>query len=64
VTVIVKVWFALVSTPPFAVPPLSVIGTLNVGARVAFAARVYVGVPVAAIAGGSLFGGGVSVVSL
>src|ERR671922_147604 len=50
-TLIVKVWGALVSTPPLAVPPLSTALTVTVAAPLASAAGVYVSVPLDATAG-------------
>src|SRR5262245_25018140 len=50
-TVIVKVCGALVSWPPLAVPPLSCRRTVTVALPFAFAAGVYVSVPVADTAG-------------
>ena len=51
VTVIMKVWAAEVSTPPFAVPPLSLITMVMLADPFAFAAGVYVSVPVELTAG-------------
>jgi hypothetical protein len=60
VTEMVNVCDALVSTPPFAVPPLSCSRTVTVAEPFAFAAGVYVNFPFESIAGsaekrGSLF---------
>ena len=51
VTLMTKVCSALVSTPPFDMPPLSVSLTVIVADPLAFAAGVYVRVPLALIAG-------------
>jgi hypothetical protein len=51
VTVIAKVCGALVSDPPFAVPPLSLNVRVIVALPFAFAAGVYVSVPLALTAG-------------
>src|SRR6185295_7982004 len=51
VTVMVKLWVGLVSTPPFNVPPLSLTLTVRLAMPVAPAADVYVSVPSAATAG-------------
>src|SRR5438270_836767 len=48
VTVMVKVWAALVSTPPLAVPPLSCSWTVTVAVPLALAASVEVSVPLTA----------------
>src|ERR1044072_50507 len=50
-TVIVKVWMALVSTPPLAVPPSSWIWTETVAEPLALAAGVKESVPLAPTAG-------------
>ena len=50
-TVIVNVWVALVSSPPFAVPPLSWRKTLTVADPFSLAAGVKVRVPAELIAG-------------
>src|ERR671925_614921 len=50
-TLIVKVWGALVSTPPLAVPPLSTALTVTVAAPLASAVGVYVSFPLDATAG-------------
>src|SRR4030095_6062890 len=52
--VMVNVWGALVSTPPFNVPPSSWLLTVTVALPNAVGAPGYVGVPVAEIAGGAL----------
>jgi hypothetical protein len=54
VTVITNVCAALVSTPPFAVPPLSVSTSVIVAVPLAFASAVYVNVPLLATAGPTL----------
>src|SRR5947207_1728505 len=51
VMVIVKVWLALVSTPPLAAPPLSCNWTVTVALPLALVAAVYVNIPLGAIAG-------------
>ncbi len=51
VTTMVKVWTVLVSTPPFAVPPLSFTWTLTVAEPLASAATVKVSVPSFATSG-------------
>src|SRR6185436_2976919 len=54
ITRIVNVWSALVSWPPLAVPPLSNSRTVTVAEPKAFAAGVYVSVPVGLMAGNTL----------
>ena len=54
VTVMVKVWAALVATPPIAVPPVSWAVIVTVAVPLAFAAGVKVSVPLALIAGWAL----------
>src|SRR5207253_4373866 len=54
VTLMSKVWLAEVSTPPFAVPPLSEIEIVTVAVPKAFAASVYVSTPVEETAGCTL----------
>src|SRR5947207_8659330 len=54
VTLIVNVCGADVSTPPFAVPPLSCATTVTVALPFAFAADVYVSVPLDETAGCTL----------
>src|SRR5205085_157648 len=53
-TVMVNVWVAEVSTPPFAVPPLSVRNTLIVAVPLAFGAGVNVRTPLAETVGCAL----------
>ena len=51
VTLIVKVWTALVSSPPLAIPPLSLMETLTVAEPTWLAAGVNVSVPLELTAG-------------